>query len=98
MEAILLSRYPYGAWNYSITKNTIAIYREIFMTQKITLIIALGSLAVLSACNRKVRTESRTISASSDASGSHVGIADVPGPVTVTCVSATDDTGSATPP
>lgn len=68
------------------------------MTLKVISIIALGSLAVLSGCNHKVRAESRTISASSNASGSHNGSADVAGPVMVTCVSATDDTGTATPP
>lgn len=61
-------------------------------------IVAISSLAVLSACNRKVRAESRVISASSDSSGSHPGSADVSGPATVTCVSATDDTGTVTPP
>src|SRR6202035_4019792 len=54
--------------------------------------------AALSACNHKVRAESRKISASSDAAGSHPGSADVSGPVAVTCVSATDDTGTVTPP
>ena len=68
------------------------------MTLKVISTIALGSLAVLSACNHKVRAESRTISASSNASGSHTGSADIAGPVMVTCVSATDDTGTVTPP
>ena len=68
------------------------------MTTKIIFIVALISLVTLSACSRKVRAESRTISASSNASGSHIGPADVGGPVTVTCVSATDDSGSAIPP
>ena len=67
------------------------------MTKRVMFIAAVGSLAILSGCNHRVRT-SKTISASSDATGSHPASADVEGPVTVTCVSATDDSGSVTPP
>ena len=68
------------------------------MTSKVISIVAISCLVVLSACDHKVREASRTISASADSTGSHPGDADVPGPVAVTCVSATDDTGIATPP
>ena len=68
------------------------------MTLKVISVVAFGSLGLLSGCNHKVRAASRTISASSNASGSHTGSADVAGPVMVTCVSATDDAGSAIPP
>ena len=67
-------------------------------TSKLISIVVLSSLVVLSGCNHKTRAASRTISASTDASGSHPGSADIPGPVMVTCVSATDDTGTVTPP
>ena len=78
-----------------------AIQRDrlrIFNTSKLISIVVLSSFVVLSGCNHKTRAASRTISASTDASGSHPGSADIPGPVMVTCVSATDDTGTATPP
>jgi hypothetical protein len=68
------------------------------MTSKLITIVAISCLAILSGCSRKVRAESRTISASSDASGSHPGDAELSGPATITCVSATDETGTATPP
>jgi hypothetical protein len=68
------------------------------MTSKLITIAAISCLAILSGCSRKVRAESRTISASSDASGSHPGDAELSGPATITCVSATDETGAATPP
>ena len=72
---------------------------EIFInTSKFISIVGICSLAVLSGCNHKARAALRTISASSDAAGSHPSSADIPGPVTVTCVSATDDTGTVTPP
>jgi len=61
-------------------------------------IVALSSIAVLSGCNHQARASSRTISAKSDASGNHPASTKINGPVMVTCVSATDDTGTATPP
>jgi len=82
-------------------KQMAAIQRDrlrIFNTSKLISIVVLSSLVVLSGCNHKTRAASRTISASTDASGSHPGSADIPGPVMVTCVSATDDTGTVTPP
>jgi hypothetical protein len=67
-------------------------------TPKFISIGALVSLAVLFGCNQRTRASSRNISASSDASGSHPSSAKITGPVMVTCVSAIDDTGTATPP
>jgi hypothetical protein len=64
----------------------------------VAFIVVISSLRVLSGCNRNTRPALRNIFASSDASGNHSGTADVTGPVTVTCVSAMDDTGTATSP
>jgi hypothetical protein len=65
-------------------------------TSKVIFVLLLSSLSVLSGCSHK--PQSKTISATSDASGNHAGTADISGPATVTCVSATDDTGTVTPP
>ena len=59
--------------------------------------VAAVSLWVLAGCSHKARAEAQTITASSDASGNHPGTADVPGPMTVTCVSAIGDTGGPRP-
>jgi hypothetical protein len=59
-------------------------------------IAAVCSLAVLLGCSH--RTAPKTISASSDPTGNHPASADISGPVAVTCVSATDDSGTVTSP
>jgi len=64
---------------------------------KVVSIVAISS-AGLFACNHKAHVDSKTISASSDSKGSHSASAVVNGPVEVTCVSATDDSGKPTPP
>jgi hypothetical protein len=81
--------------NVDIDRDRLGIF---FNTSKFISIVVLSSLAILYGCNHQARASSRTISASSDASGSHAGSAKITGPVIVTCVSATDDTGTATPP
>jgi len=81
--------------NVDIDRDRLGIF---FDTSKFISIVVLSSLAILYGCNHQARASSRTISASSDASGSHTGSAKITGPVIVTCVSATDDTGTATPP
>ena len=60
-------------------------------------LVATVSCLVLAGCS-KVRGGSRTISASSDATGTHPGNAAVSGPVHVTCVTAVGDNGSTVPP
>lgn len=60
--------------------------------------VAIASLAILSGCTHKVSAAPKTISASSDSSGSHPGNAMVGGPAEVTCISATDESGGAPPP
>ena len=73
------------------------------MTSKIILVVAVSFLLVSTGCSRKVRAEGRTVSASSDSSdssdssGNHPGTAEVNGPVMVTCVSATGDSGDLPP-
>jgi hypothetical protein len=67
------------------------------MTAKVVFVAALSFWVVATGCSRKVRAETRTISASSDASGNHPGSAQVDGPVMVTCVSATGDGGGLPP-
>ena len=67
------------------------------MASKIIFVVGLSFLAVSTGCSRKVRAETRTISANSDASGNHPGTAQVDGPVMVTCVSATADGGGLPP-
>jgi len=81
--------------NVDIDRDRLGIF---FDTSKFISIVVLSFLAILYGCNHQARASSRTISASSDASGSHAGSAKITGPVIVTCVSATDDTGTATPP
>jgi hypothetical protein len=65
---------------------------------KIFSVVAVGSLALLLGCNHKRQAASKTVSASVDTNGSHPTTAAVDGPVEVTCVSATDDSGNPTPP
>ena len=72
--------------------------RMFINTSKLISIVVLSSLLALSGCNHKTRAASRTISASTDATGSHAGSTEITGPVSITCVSATDDTGTVTPP
>jgi hypothetical protein len=67
------------------------------ITPKILCLVALSCFALVAGCN-KVHAGRKTVSASADATGSHVGSADLEGPATVTCVSATDDTGTVKPP
>jgi len=81
--------------NVDIDRDRLGIF---FDTSKFISIVVLSSLAILYGCNHQARASSRTISASSDASGSHAGSTKITGPVIVTCISATDDTGTATPP
>jgi hypothetical protein len=66
-----------------------------FIRSKAIFILAVCFWFVLVGCRH--HAASKTISASSDATGSHPASADIAGPVAVTCVSATDDGGDQTP-
>ena len=65
---------------------------------KVFTVLAISSAMLLFACNRKAHADSKTITATSDSKGSHPSTAAVTGPVEVTCVSATDDSGKPLPP
>jgi hypothetical protein len=65
---------------------------------KLYSIVLVGSMALLFACSHKTRADSKKISATADSKGSHPATTAVNGPVVVTCISATDDSGKATPP
>jgi hypothetical protein len=65
---------------------------------KTLLVMALGLMTIAEACNRSAPKQAKTISASSDSKGVHSANTTTSGPVRITCVSATDDSGNATPP
>jgi hypothetical protein len=67
------------------------------VTSKITSSVAVSAM-LLFACQHKTHADTKTLSASSDSKGDHPSKAAVNGPVEVTCVTATDDSGTATPP
>jgi hypothetical protein len=64
---------------------------------KVLSVVALTCMTLVVACNHKAK-QSKIIAASADSKGTHPANATVNGPVAVTCVSATDDSGNATPP
>jgi hypothetical protein len=64
---------------------------------KVLSVVALTCITLVVACNHKAK-QSKIIAASADSKGTHPANATVNGPVAVTCVSATDDSGNATPP
>jgi hypothetical protein len=61
-------------------------------------VLTFSSALLLFACGHKAHADSKAMSASSDSKGSHPATSAVTGPVEVTCVSATDDSGNPTPP
>jgi hypothetical protein len=69
------------------------------MMSKILSAMAISSMALLLACNHSTHVASKNLSASSDSKDKHPASTAVDGPVEVTCVSATDDSGNpAAPP
>jgi hypothetical protein len=68
------------------------------IVRKLFSILAISALMLLVGCNHKTEASSKNMKATTDSGGSHAATAAVTGPVEVTCVSATDDSGSATPP
>lgn len=65
---------------------------------KVLSVVAIVSMVLVVSCNRKTHAAPKNISATTDAKGSHPATTAVDGPVEVTCVSATDDSGNPTPP
>jgi hypothetical protein len=65
---------------------------------KVCSLLAISSMVFLFGCSHKAHADSKTISASSDSNGKHPANSAVQGPVEITCVSATDDSGNPTPP
>ena len=61
-------------------------------------LLAISSMVLFFGCSHKARADAKTISASSDSHGTHPANSVVQGPVEITCVSATDDSGNPTPP
>jgi len=74
--------------------------REGFMAMlsKVCSVLAISSAVLFFGCSHKAHADSKTISASSDSKGNHPASSAVQGPVQITCVSATDDSGNPTPP
>jgi hypothetical protein len=68
------------------------------VSTKALLVVALSFMTIVVACNRSAQKKTKTISASSDSKGAHSANATTSGPVQITCVSATDDSGNTTPP
>ena len=60
-------------------------------------VVAITCMTFVAACGHKAK-QSKTVSASADSKGSHPANATVDGPVEVTCVTATDDSGNVAPP